>query len=732
MKKIAKALLVLVLALCLLPGPTMALSWELEQSEAEVQPNRISSVSFSADAPIVGKKPSDTVVITGVEVNRGAVELAVEKVEWSGGFDQSGCFREKQDYYLTIGVRIVGCSDSGDLPRFTSAGEIRLNTLATLEIGEYTIGGEPSLQPTGDKQYIEFTVKIYKHYVSSASAGGGVVYENVKESPFSFAGGSGTKADPYLISTPDQLNAVRQGLDKHYKLANDIDLSAWGDWMPIGGEGVDRYGIALPFTGSFDGAGHVVSGMTITGSPFDYACEGETTDKFTPSYYGLFAYVKGSKTAVSPGDAYEDTTLNGISNLGVVNYTIDISFDGLTGNLRGKVNLIRAGAIAGKAENTRIVGCWSSGGAARVSPSGYAGGIVGGADNAAILECWNASALNSGSRAAGIAADMPLTWVSHCFNAGTLTGGDTFGIGYGYTSFPDSDEKRDRSGIMYCYNSGALSGNSAFGIGYADFMDNVYNAGSLNAADSNKVSQVFGNPYLSALAPPLGASNTAERSLTDGNWINSPALGRKVLVVLREDLLVSGAAGFAGSVGGFTDVYTGDFFADAVVWAVNRKITNGTDDSGTIFSPYDTCTKAQALTLIYRAEREPHYDPPADYDVRAAFSETNGEWFLAYYYASSCWAYGKGMITPTTYLHAPCTRADFVTYLWTAAGAPESAVTGRFTDVPSGAACAQAVAWAAANGITKGTNEAGTTFSPDDTCTRGEIVTFLYRGYQDK
>ena len=125
------------------------------------------------------------------------------------------------------------------------------------------------------------------------------------------------------------------------------------------------------------------------------------------------------------------------------------------------------------------------------------------------------------------------------------------------------------------------------------------------------------------------------------------------------------------------------------------------------------------------------YDVVSDQATRETFRATNdGEWFLTYFYEASSWAYEKGMITPTTYLHAPCTRGDFVTYLWKAAGAPKVSVGGQFTDVSANAAYAQAVAWAVGQGITTGT--ADNTFSPDMTCTRGQIVTFLYRAYLNK
>ena len=225
------------------------------------------------------------------------------------------------------------------------------------------------------------------------------------------------------------------------------------------------------------------------------------------------------------------------------------------------------------------------------------------------------------------------------------------------------------------------------GVGYADTMDNIYNAGTLNGKETSAIYSTAGGS-----AGVAKVSHSGERFLTDDNWTVSPTLNRKVL------------------------------------WAVGRKITNGT--SNTTFSPGNTCTKAEALTFLYRAEGEPSYVPPSDQSVREAFDATNDGWFFAYYYEASCWAYGHGMIVPTTYLHDHCTRGDFVTYLWKAAGSPKVKTTGQFADVPGNAAYAQAVAWAVGQGITTGTS--ANTFSPGLTCTRGQIVTFLYRAYRNK
>ncbi len=543
------------------------------------------------------------------------------------------------------------------------------------------------------------------------------VLAELKQSPYTFAGGSGTQSDPYLVSIPDQLNAVRQGLDKHYKLTCDLDLSAWGDWMPIGGETLERHGDPAPFTGSFDGAGHVIRGMTITGKRADYQRQDQALG-FEAHCFGLFACVQGREEAVAPGDAYDDTTLGGVFDLGVVDFRIDIDASDVVNGMNAPV----IGPIASQVENARIVGCWSNGGTARTSPEGSVGGIVGSAKNAAIRECWNGSTL-TGSSVGGIAGKSWDAWFDHCFNAGTLNGGQACGVSFVRSLRSQRTDPKSETAIRYCYNSGAISGDLAVGIGVADTMDNIYNAGTLTGQET---SPIYNGAGLGTGGVKI--SHSGERFLKDENWVDSPTLGRKVLAALREDELTTAAANVVKGVGSFIDVQATDYFADAVLWAVGRKVTNGTTNN--TFSPVNTCTKAEALTFLYRAEREPTYNPPSDKTIRETFDATNGEWFFAYYYESSCWAYNQGMIAPTTYLHDPCTRGDFVTYLWKAAGSPKTGSASQFTDVASGAPYAQAVAWAVQNGVTTGTSVA--TFSPDTTCTRGQIVTFLYRAYQNK
>ena len=165
----------------------------------------------------------------------------------------------------------------------------------------------------------------------------------------------------------------------------------------------------------------------------------------------------------------------------------------------------------------------------------------------------------------------------------------------------------------------------------------------------------------------------------------------------------------------FTDVKADAYYAEPVKWAVDNGVTAGT--TATTFSPNATCTNAQILTFMWRAAGSPE---PA---IASPFTNLSGS---EYYAKAAVWAYEKGMVAGTSFdSGTACTRAMTMEYFWKQAGSPETAVSDKFADVSAGSSYAQAVAWAVENGVTAGTSE--TTFSPDNTCTRAQIVTFLHR-----
>ena len=168
----------------------------------------------------------------------------------------------------------------------------------------------------------------------------------------------------------------------------------------------------------------------------------------------------------------------------------------------------------------------------------------------------------------------------------------------------------------------------------------------------------------------------------------------------------------------FIDVPAGAYYYDAVYWAVEHGVTYGT--SASTFSPDASCTRAQMVTFLWRAAGSPEPETAVN-----PFADVSAS---AYYYEAVLWAVENGITNGTSATtfspDATVTRGQTVTFLWRNAGSPVVVGTS-FEDVMADAYYATAVAWAAAEGITSGTS--ATTFSPDNACTRAQIVTFLYR-----
>lgn len=174
---------------------------------------------------------------------------------------------------------------------------------------------------------------------------------------------------------------------------------------------------------------------------------------------------------------------------------------------------------------------------------------------------------------------------------------------------------------------------------------------------------------------------------------------------------------------GFLDVDDGAYYAPSVEWALDREITSGV--SGWSFAPDSRCTRAQAVTFLWRAAGKPEpkskNNPYADVPAGS------------YYEKPVLWAVengvtngtGAGRFSPDS----PCTRAQIVTFLHRTAGSPKPKSSAGFSDVVPGSYYEAPVAWAVENGVTSGTG--GGKFSPGSYCTRAQMVTFLHR-FMDK
>lgn len=173
--------------------------------------------------------------------------------------------------------------------------------------------------------------------------------------------------------------------------------------------------------------------------------------------------------------------------------------------------------------------------------------------------------------------------------------------------------------------------------------------------------------------------------------------------------------------GVFVDVAEGSYYEEAVDWAVKNGITTGTGNN--YFTPDGICTRAQAVTFLWRVAGSPTPKTEA-----MPFEDVlNG----SYYYEAVLWAVENGITVGTSATtfspELTCSRAHIVTFLWRAANSPSAKTANPFTDVAADAYYIDAVLWAVKHKITVGTTLS--TFSPDEGCTRAQIVTFLYRAH---
>ena len=594
------------------------------------------------------------------------------------------------------------------------------------------------------------------------------------DSPFEFAGGSGTFEDPYLIETAEQLNAVRKGPSNHYKLIADIDLSDWGNWVPIGGTA--SYGFlpgwdkadkgAHTFYGSFDGNGHVVSGMQIViNEPTPHLTEGENWRA-----YGLFANV-GTNPA-----KYK------IKNLGVVNFNIDVNYTDVKTVLR----LYAAAISGGLNQGVDFLNCYSKGGRISINVKGndaykptgewgelpgdapyihiHAGGLCsdgGGAffedsglrkhlEFIHIEKCFNDSDITVKAEnckyeiyGAGIISAMAETHIHECYNSGNITlpldltdllqqNYSTYAAGI--SAFASIREiggihhynTEQTSFIQNCYNSGQIIGRMACGIFGASVSDihleNCYNTGVIigNEFDYSSDGGTI-DPILSQsnAVIPYGKEfvrncYTNGNSVTGTMWKTSATLGRKVLAAIPEDTHPGNKYNVEpADVGTFTDVKEDVWYADAVKWAFDKGIV-----SGTTFSPEKTCTRVQLITFLWNMAGSPKSSAANPFsDVKDTDS----------HYDAALWASEKGIINGSSFApQTALTRGEFVISLWKYLGCPEGIQVNQYLDIDSHQSdFGRALAWSHVNGIMGATER--NKFSPKKTISKADVINIMYR-----
>lgn len=198
-------------------------------------------------------------------------------------------------------------------------------------------------------------------------------------------------------------------------------------------------------------------------------------------------------------------------------------------------------------------------------------------------------------------------------------------------------------------------------------------------------------------------------------WLKRGELWRVYRTVDVINASLAAPEGAPAGVGAFLDVPEDAWYASAVTWATDHDVITGT--GGSQFSPDRSCTTGEVVTFLWRAMGRP--EPAEEENPFTDVSATN------YYYQAALWAYENGVVSGDVFGAAElCSRGMAVAYLWRLAGSPGGYLP-VFADVSPDAVYAQAVSWAVLEGITGGSG--GGAFSPDEICSRGQIVTFLHR-----
>lgn len=584
--------------------------------------------------------------------------------------------------------------------------------------------------------------------------------------------GSGTENDPYQIGTADQLKRFRDIVNGSNGqtpnrgacavLTADIDLKN-EEWTPIGiGNGTENNGatIDFPYSGTFDGNGHTISGLNVN---------------YRNKNGGLFCYVMNAT----------------IKNLTVAGSVTHSSGDG-----------VAYGGIVGCADSSTIENCTNR---CTVTGNWYAGGIVGWSTDSDIIGCANFGNISSPSFSGGIcgkiggqndAAGIDAT-IRDCYNVGMVSGNYAGGI----TGQSDSEDIEIL--IANCYNVGSLHGSDGTREIIGDLLgptcttiDNCYylptgNPAStsdrvnVNRTDSKTAAEFADGTVLNLLINGRADSEhpwyetciyleAAGKTLPVFKWQHQHQLTH----VLAKDPTTSEV----GNIEYWYCPVCGKYFADAngdheITQAetvipkrhfsgsssssypitVPGKTENGSvtvspknasagstvtitvkPDSGYVLETISVTDKnGNDLKLTDKGNGKYTFTMPASkVEIKVTFMEDNSvlNFFYdvpndAYYYEAVKWAaengitggVGNSLFAP----NQPCTRAQIVTFLWRAAGSPVVNYLMPFTDVDEGAYYGEAVRWAASTGIVTGLTE--TTFGTDSVCTRAQAAAMIYR-----
>ena len=268
----------------------------------------------------------------------------------------------------------------------------------------------------------------------------------------------------------------------------------------------------------------------------------------------------------------------------------------------------------------------------------------------------------------------------------------------------------------FVYTAPSSSGSSGYYVSTPSKTEHGTVTVSPRYADKGDTVTVTVKPDSGYVLGPLTVTDSKGNELT----LTDKGNGKYTFVMPAGKVEVKASFAKEIETSPFADVATDAYYYEAVKWAVGKGITTGVGND--LFAPEQPCTRAQIVTFLWRAAGSP--------EPKGTASGMTDVVSGSYYEKAVAWAIENGVTTGTTATtfspDATCTRAQAVTFLARALNA-KTASAAEFSDVPADSYFANAVAWASANGVTEGVGNG--LFAPDNNCTRGQIVTFLFRAY---
>ena len=539
--------------------------------------------------------------------------------------------------------------------------------------------------------------------------------------------GSGTETDPYQISTAeglewfrDKVNSGEYGLCA--VLTADITLDSSEAWTPIVPDNTHYY------TGTFDGKGHTISGLNVTGE-FVYA--------------GLFSAVKdGTIRNLTVAGNVSSNSSGGAAG-GIVGYASNATIENCSNhcNVAGNRSTVAGGIVGFNVEGAKIIDCYNVG---KITVNTYIIGGIAGHNTGTISNCYNVGTVpNDISVGEIVSCNLYSGTVKNCYYLNTANNG---AVGDNSGTVTNTDPKSTAEfadGTVLTLLKAGERGNNA--DPWADTCQYVDAAGLTLPVFKNQNTHTHNDPLTHVLAKDPTTSEVGNIEYwycaACGRYF-ADSTGAKEIT--KADTVIP-KRHFSGSSSSSYPITVPDKTENGSVAVSPKTASKGstvtisvTPDSGYVLETISVTDKnGNDLKLTDKGNGKYTFTMPGGkVEIKVTFMEDNSvlNFFYdvpndAYYYEAVKWAVengitggvGNSLFAP----NQPCTRAQIVTFLWRVAGSPVVNYLMPFTDVDESAYYAEAVRWAASCGIVTGLTE--TTFGANGVCTRAQAAAMIYR-----